>query len=228
MPRRHAPRKQASGAWRIRWKDAQGARQSACYATHEEALAALRRATLEADAMRTGSDAPALQARTIAEVAAAWLDARAPNPNAALPVRARQARRHRDNAHHLEAHILPELGAHKLSEITPQLLAAFVKRLQGKQAQRGIPRPLSPSTIQNIVITLRKMLNDAGTTVRVRVKVAQAPYNWIRSGEDAARFLEACGQGWFRVACSLALYAGLRRGEVASLLWGVDGTSNPS
>lgn len=164
--------------------------------------------------------APALQDRTLAELAAAWLESRAPNPNAALPVRARQARRHRDNAYHLEAHILPELGSRKLGEITAQVVAAFVKTLQGKPAQRGIPRPLSPSTVQNVIITLRKMMNDAGFPVRARVKVAQSPYNWIRSNDEAARFLEACGQGWLRVACSLALYAGLRRGEVASLLWG--------
>lgn len=219
MPRRHAPRRLASGSWRIRWIDAQGARRSACYATRSEALAALRRATMEADAMRERS-APSLQERTIAEVAAAWLETRAPNPNAALPVRARQARRHRDNAYHLKEHILPELGSRKLGEITPQLVAAFVKLLQGKPAQRGILRPLSPSTVQNIIITLRKMLNDAGFPVRARVKVSQAPYNWIRSNDEAARFLDACGEGWQRVACALALYAGLRRGEVAALIWG--------
>jgi integrase len=104
------------------------------------------------------------------------------------------------------------------------VIAAFIKRLQGTPTKRpgevnAAGRTLRPSTIRNVVVTLCKMMADLGYSVRVSGKVPRAGYDWIRTDAEAIRFLNACGQGWFRVAASLSIYAGLRRGEVAALTW---------
>ena len=63
------------------------------------------------------------------------------------------------------------------------------------------------------------MMNDLGYPTRITYKLATSDYGWIKSAADVARFLEACKLPWFRVACELAFYAGLRQGEVAGLRW---------
>jgi integrase len=60
-------------------------------------------------------------------------------------------------------------------------------------------------------------MGDMGFQVRIKYKVPTAGYGWIKEPSDVGRFLAACRPPWFRIAAALAVYAGLRRGEVAGL-----------
>jgi len=226
------PQKLPSGAWRVQWHDSSAKRRSATFKTYEAARSALRRRHTETDDIRAGRTRP-MSEQTVHEAADSWLVSRKPDPRAAPSVRNRQEKRHKDNAQHIERHIKPALGHLRLPEVTADVVTAFVKRLQGTPTQRfgeknattdadGNEQPqrtLRPSTVRNVIITLRKMLGDLGYPMRVSVKVPRAGYDWIRTDGEVVRFLDACGDGWFRVVASLAIYAGLRRGEVAALTW---------
>lgn len=52
-----------------------------------------------------------------------------------------------------------------------------------------------------------------------RYKGPESDYGWITSKAHVGMFLDACKTPWFRMACELAVYAGLRVGEVAGLHW---------
>jgi integrase len=226
------PQKLPSGAWRVQWHDSAGTRRSSTFKTYEAARSALRRKLTEVEDIRAGRSRPRAE-QTIDEVSDEWLATRKPDPNAAPAMLRRQTKRHADNRQHLERHIKPILGELRLPQVTPTVVAAFVKRLEGTTTKRPgevnadqdadgnpkVQRTLRPSTIRNVVTTLRKMLGDLGYPIRASVKVPRAGYDWIRTEGEVVRFLGACGDGWFRVCCSLAIYAGLRRGEVAALTW---------
>ena len=220
------PQKLPSGNWRIQWLDAYGKRKSETFSTERAARAAQRRRGVEVDDIRSGLARPRSEL-TLREAAAQWLATRRPDPKAAPDVHDRQAARFRDNSQHFEDHILPRLGDLRLPEITVDEARAFVKRLEGtpKKSRRADadtktgPGTLRPSTVRNVVVTLRKLLGDLGYPIRISVKVPRAGYDWIRTGGEVVRFLDACGDGWFRVVASLAVYAGLRTGEVAALTW---------
>src|SRR5262249_48288717 len=114
-------------------------------------------------------------------------------------------------------------------EITPEVVRRFIRHLETKKTARcgeknvanaedGKPvRFLSPATINNCLITLRKLMNDCGYSIRIRYKVPTSGYGWIKEAEEVARFRRACGEGWFRMAAELAVYAALRKGEIAGL-----------
>ena len=226
------PQKLPSGAWRVQWHDSSAKRRSSTFKTYEAARSALRRKQTEVEDIRAGRTRPRAE-QTITEVADEWIETRKPGPNAAPAVHRRQAKRHADNSQHLERHIKPALGELRLPQVTPAVLSSFVKRLEGTTTKRPgevnaaedddgnakAPRTLRPSTIRNVVTTLRKMLGDLGYPIRASVKVPRAGYDWIRTDGEVIRFLSASGDSWFRIACSLAIYAGLRRGEVAALTW---------
>jgi integrase len=136
----------------------------------------------------------------------------------------RRGKRVRDNRMHLDRHILPVLGDKRLPEVNSDVIQQFIRGLESKRTARPgekneAGRTLRPATIANVIITLRKMLTDLGYPVRVSYKVPTSGYAWIKSAADVRRFLDACRPGWFRTACELAVYAGLRQGEVAGLVW---------
>lgn len=202
------PQRLPSGSWRIQWLDHEGKRRSGAFATEAAAKAALRRAQVERDDIRSGVLRPR-SAETLAGAAKEWLKNR--------PEKRRAA-----NTSHLDHHILPFLGDHKLAQITPAELERFIRHLEAKPRARKGERNegkacLSAATIHNVLITLRKLMNDCGHPIRVKHKVPTAGYAWIQDPADVGRFLAECGSGWLRVACELAVYAGLRKGEVAGL-----------
>lgn len=202
------PVKLPSGKWRIRWYDYNGRRCSEAFATEASARAALRRHEVEVSDVRSGRVMPRAM-MTVAAAAKEWLEAR-------------PARRRADNESHLVHHILPALGDKALAHVTPDVLERFVRGLEGKRTARPGElnqdgRKLSPATIKNVLITLGKLMKDMGHEVRVKYVVPTSGYNWIRDRGEVVRFLEACGDGWFRMAAELAVYAGLRKGEIGGL-----------
>ncbi len=217
------PHKLPSGSWRIQWLDAYGKRKSETYETSDAARSALRRRVTEVEDIRSGRARPRSDL-TLRDAAPGWLASRTPSPGSPPDVMRRRGKRVRDNRMHLDKHILPVLGDKRLPEINADVIKMFVRGLESKRtARRGekneAGRTLRPATIANVIITLRKLLSDLGYPVRVSYKVPTSGYAWIKSTTDVARFLGACRPGWFRTACELAVYAGLRQGEVAGLTW---------
>jgi integrase len=219
------PIKQPNGRWRIQWLDSHGKRKSETYTTFDAARSALKRHEVELDDIKAGRKR-ARSDQTLNEVYEEWLDSRSPAPDAAPDVQRRRSNRVRDNRRHLEHHVLPVLGGHRLPDIDEDVIKAFIKHLEGKRTARhneknddDAGRTLSAATIANVIITLRKMMRDLKYPITVSYKVPKSGYGWIRKPADVARFLEACDPPWFRVACELAIYAGLRQGEAAGLRW---------
>lgn len=204
------PQKLPSGNWRVQWLDAAGKRKSATYRTEAAAKAGLRRKLVEVDDIRSGR-ARERSEQTVREAAKEWLKSRSP------------ARR-KDDEPRLEHHICPFMGDKLLPEVTPDLIQRFIRHLEQKPtARKGEKneggRTLKPATINNVLITLRKMMNDLGYPTRIKYTVPTGDFAWLKTPADVARFLEACGDGWFRMAAELAVYAGLRKGEIAGLVW---------
>jgi integrase len=166
------------------------------FRTEAAAKAGLRRKLVEVDDIRAGR-ARERSDQTVREAAPDWLKTRT------------EARRKDDKAR-LETHIFPFMGDKTLPEVTSDLIQRFIRHLEQKRTARPGEkneegRTLKPATINNVLITLRKMMNDL--------------FAWLKTPADVARFLDACGDGWFRMACELAVYAGLRKGEVAGLVY---------
>ena len=199
-------RKNGAVRYRIRWIDAYGKRCSELYKSEAAAVAGLRRRQVEADNVKAGVSRPRSD-KTVAEEAPDWLAGRS------------EARR-LDDESHLRMHILPYLGAYRLAEVNAPLLERFLRHLESKTAARAGQKdrkPLRAQTIKNVLNTLTKMLGDLGFQHRVKFKVPTSGYGWIRDAKDVGRFLDACAPSWFRTAAALAVYAGLRKGEVAGL-----------
>lgn len=193
-------------SYQARWYDAYGKRCSQTFKTEAAAKAAVRHRQVEVDNVRSGKARPRSE-KKLFEVAPDWLARRPP------------ARR-KDDAGRLKHHILPALGELRLAEINPTVLLGFVRKLEAKTAARvgqKNGKPLRPSTIKNVLVLLCKMLGDLGFPTRVKYTVPTSGYAWIQRSEDVGRFLAACKPDWFRIAAALAVFAGLRKGEVAGL-----------
>jgi integrase len=219
------PHKLPSGRWRIQWLDSYGIRRSDTFDTFDTARAALRRREIEVDEIRAGRSRPRSD-MTLRDASVDWIASRKPAETAAPDVKRRRGRRVRDNQRHLDHHILPELGELRLPDVNAERVQKFIQQLEGKRTARkgeknagDDARTLKPATIANVIITLRKMLNDLGYPIRVAYKVPESGYGWIKAPADVARFLASCSPTWFRMSCELAVYAGLRQGEVAGLRW---------
>ncbi len=192
--------------YRIRWIDAYGERRSETYSSESAARGALRQRQVEADRVRSGLARPRSDKR-LAEAAADWLETR-------------PASRRRDDETILRVHVVPSLGTLRLAEINSAVLERFVRHLEGKKVARIGQREskaLRPKTVKNVLILVCKMLGDLGFPQRITYKVQAPSYEWIRRPEDVGRFLDACRPEWFRVAAALAVYTGMRLGEVAGL-----------
>lgn len=206
------PRQLPSGNWRIQWYDETSKRHSATFVTEAAASAALRRKLVEVDDVRSGRVRKRADQKLRLAVKE-WL-------------KDRPKKRRTEDGSRIDNHIVPFLGDTKLSEITPTLVQRFIRHLEAKKTSRKGEknedgRTLRPNTIKNVLITLRKMLNDLEYPVRITYKVPTESYNWLRTREDVVQFLDECGDGWFRMAAELAVYAGLRKGEIAGLRWNV-------
>ena len=223
-----APRRLPSGSWHIRWTDSSGGRRAATVKSYVAARAALRRRTAEIDDIKVGRRDPGTD-RTFAEVATSFLEARAHQPGAD-PRRA-EARLTAYRSH-LDRQILPAIGALPLAEINADVIDRLVATLAARQtARRGerntAGRKVTPATIRNVLTTFRVVMKYARRPVSVelpkglrqeRARARKRPAA-IAVAADVARYLDACRPEWFRVASALAIYSGLRRGEIAALRW---------
>lgn len=211
------PQRLPSGRWRVRWIDETGKRRSQTFATAGQAQAASRRRRVEVDDIRSGKARPK-SSLTVRVASEDWLATR-------------PAKRRRSNEYHLRVHIWPFMGDKRLGDVTEELVRKFVRKLEATPVQPPKmkrastpdvvdsvpPRVLSENTIANVQRTLSKFMGDMGYPIRLRLKVSETSYSWLRTEGDVARFLGGCGSGWFHAAAALAVYAGLRKGEIAGL-----------
>lgn len=221
------PHKLPSGRWRIRWLDADGKRQSETYATHDLARTALRRLEVQADEDSERRARFGAGALTIREAFAAFMARRKPDPGNTMRRFERRTHAYRST---FELHIEPHLGDVRLCDLTPRMLREWLDKLAttptarpGERNEAG--RTLGASSIRHVVVTLRQLAKDNDVAIAIpqvaslRQKRRRTRPRALQSIEDVRALLDACRDGWFRVACALACHIGARLGEIASLRW---------
>jgi integrase len=116
----------------------------------------------------------------------------------------------------LRLRVLPDLGARRLADITRPDLQALVGRAQAKG--------LSASTIRNTLLPLRAIYRHWGDdcpvnpTLGVRLPAVRGKRDRIADPSEAQRLLGALAPA-DRVLFAVAMYAGLRLGELRALRW---------
>ncbi len=224
------PYKLPSGAWRIRYFDADGKRQSLRFETYDLARSELRRlevATDETKALRARD--PEL-AFTVAQAFARY---KAQNKRQPGETQRRFGKRWHRLDQHYRDHIEPHLADVLLVDLTNRRIRDWLSILaETKCARPGAKgRTLSAATITGVVTSLASAVkaNDvpfqAMLPKSMRVKKRTTRPRAFQTIEEVRAFLRAAGrEPWFKVAAAIACYAGARAGEVASLAWASIGT----
>jgi integrase len=118
-------------------------------------------------------------------------------------------------------HLKPFFEGLRLDEMTRADCRAFTAH----KVEQGRPR-LAPKTINNLLVPLKLILSQAaedGCTVNSpesgikRIKVESRPAEWYEMAE--ARLLVQRTPREYRALIGLAVYAGLRQGEILALKW---------
>jgi len=123
------------------------------------------------------------------------------------------------------AHIKGQVGAVPLQSLAPLEVENLYKELLSTGGAGG--RPLSPKTVRNTHIVLRKALADAerlGLVVRNAAAAAKPPVPSKRehttwSADELARFLGSLEGERLAAAFVLLATTGMRRGEALGLRW---------
>lgn len=163
--------------------------------------------------------------QTVAQYLAHWLH------QCAKPVvRPSTFRRYGDM---VRLHIAPELGAIRLSKLTPQHVQAFLNRKCGAPSAsrtkvgRPTPRGLSPRTVRHCHAVLRVALGQAlrwglvSRNVAALVSPPRVEHTEVQpfNPEEARHFLGAVQGDRLEALYTVALACGLRQGEALGLLW---------
>ena len=194
--------------WRIRWCDHTGRRQSDVFKRKEDAELAALRHRLEVAEIRRGDRLPVERGKTFADLADYW-----------LATRAKEKRSGDDDRSIINCHLRPAFGRVQLAHLDVSL----VDRFKGDRAH------LADHTVHNHLTLLTSMLNlavDLGWLRRVpkfrkpRIVVAD-DYQYLKTDEEIARFLQAAEpeDEPIGVLYRVAIYTGLRAGELAGLHW---------
>lgn len=194
--------------WRIRWTDHAGKRQSEVYDRYKDAEQALRRHQSEVHEIRSGERVPVARGKTFNDLCDYW-----------LATRAREKRSEKDDHSIIRCHLRPAFGDVQLSRLDVSL----VDRFKGNQAD------LAPHTVANHLTLLISMLNAAVDLAWLRkvpkIKKPKVPvaedYRYLKTTDEIERFLSATEpeDEPVRVMYRLAVYTGMRAGELAGLQW---------
>lgn len=121
-------------------------------------------------------------------------------------------------------YIAPRLGNKLLQQLSPADLNALYASLL-ESGTRG--KPLSPSSVRNVHVTLHRALADAQRWGHVTRNVADLAYPprvarthmWTWSAEELRSFLDHAKDERLYAAYVLLATTGMRRGEVLGLRW---------
>lgn len=200
------------GKWRIRWVDENGQRQSEVFDDYREAAFQLRQRELEAEERRRGLKAAPVVPKTFAEVADYWEKNRVPQKRSG----------HHDESI-LRRHLRPSFGAVTLGN--PAVWIELVDKYVVERAH------LNKKTVANHLTLLVTMLNvavDLGWMTKVprirkpRVRLISQDYSYLRTDDEIARLLRSAKDEeneLVHVLYAMAIYTGMREGELAGLLW---------
>ncbi|MFH1811029.1 MAG: site-specific integrase [Pseudomonadota bacterium] len=195
--------------WRIRWTDHIGRRRSAMFERFEEAQYALQRYQAEAREVRRGLRVAPPPEHTFGELCDYWVKHRLPS-----------RRSPKDIESIVRKHLRPSFGELPLRLISIEDVDSFV-------AER---RYLTDKTIHNLLtllVTLLRTAVELGWLHQVprlrkpRIQVVDTNYRWLKTPEEIARLLTAAREEGEDVhdLYALAIYTGLRQGEIAGLRW---------
>jgi len=196
-------------AWRIRYVDEHGVRQSEVFPDHKQAVFELKQRELEVEERRRGlRPGPPLE-KTFADLATYWKENRVPQKRSG----------HHDKSI-IERHLEPSFGPLKLRAIGIADIDKFSVERQH----------LDPKTLCNLLSLLGSMLRvavDLGWLERVprirkpRVRIFNADFSYLRTDDEIRRLLEAARQQGedVYVLYATAILTGMRAGELAALLW---------
>jgi integrase len=121
---------------------------------------------------------------------------------------------------------LPDLGDHRLADITRADLNRLVERLRAKPSPRKAGATLNSATIRNAILPLRVIYRNAllldrvhvNPTVGLALSAVRGKRDRVAAPEEAAALVatipEAESALW-----ATAFYAGLRLGELRALRW---------
>jgi integrase len=119
----------------------------------------------------------------------------------------------------VRTHVVPRIGAVRLTKLRP----LHVQAVMDEMLNAG----LAPATVAQVYRILGAALGQAVRWQLLAINPARAaqPPRAVRAplrlpdNNEIARLLAKAGDDWFRVAITLAVTTGLRRGEVAGLRW---------
>jgi integrase len=165
----------------------------------------------------------------LADVYVTWIK---PDEDRGVPARKKSWR-----SHDLYAlgHLRPYFGAHRLTAITPAMVAQYQAERRASLSRFG--RPARPASVNRELATLRTMFNVAKrgmlglkggvpleNPVTSRLSFAEDnERDRVLTPDELARLIELAPD-WLRPIMILAHDSGMRRGEIARLRWAqVDG-----
>ena len=122
---------------------------------------------------------------------------------------------HAEYARMVRVHIAPALGAISLADLSPRKVQGFLDGM-GARAITEKVRKFLVTALSDAERLGMVTVNAAG---RTRAPYRPAPKRPSFALEEARAVLEAMGDSPYRPAAEVALYTGLRRGEVLGLRW---------
>jgi len=155
---------------------------------------------------------------TVGNYLTSWL-ARKVSAGELRPTTARSYRQH------LDGHLLPHLGRLPLGDLRVHHVDTLLDHIRSANATSA--RPVGPATQRRIVATLRSALSDAvsdrllswNPASHAKIAKATRPKVHPWTGAEVGSFLDAVAGERDAALWHLAIFTGLRRGELAGLRW---------
>ena len=130
-----------------------------------------------------------------------------------------------DYTFNIRKHIKPALGAVKLDALTAHMIQQFYNNFVRPAEEGG--KGLSPKTLRNVHLVLRRSLQQAVMLGYIRTNPADActlprvVKKEIKplDEDDMARFIQAIKGDHFETIYLVTLFTGMRKGEVFGLTW---------
>lgn len=203
------PRKTKTGLWQIRVTDERGDRRKKSFASYDDAVYAANAERARVGEVKRGMRSPTPPDRPVDDLFDLWIAQRVP-----------QKRSGYHDVSIIRRHLRPAFGALILRELSVEHVDRFIcDRLH-----------LDVKTVANHIVLLVSMLNlahEIGWLLRVpkirkpKIRFFSKDYRYLRNDEEVARFLRAAHDEGLLVYVlfAMAVFTGMREGELAGLLW---------